>query len=1021
MQKYLNNMNIERMNPLAELATFSKYAAGEGIVLLKNNDVLPLKDKKIAVFGRIQFNYYKSGTGSGGLVNVKHVPSLIESFINDPNVSVNMNVYDVYKKWVEENPFDSGNGQWASEPWNQQEMLLDTSLVLNASKESDIAIVVFGRTAGEDKDNKPTKGSYYLTDEELSLLKDVTSHFKKTIVVLNVGNAMDLTFMDTYQIDGLIFAWHGGQYGALALKDVMVGYKSPSGKLPMTLVNDLSSEPAFHNFGHKSQVIYEEDIYVGYRYFETFNHTAVRYPFGFGLTYSEFKIKPISFDMDDKIITFKIEVKNTGRHRAKEVVQIYLNAPQGLLGKPKMVLAAFAKTRELEPKENQIIEIKIDLYNLASFDDIGYVFKSSFVLEKGLYKFYIGNSSRHHTQYGEIEIIDDIITHLSREISAPVKPFKRIKPDENYQIIYEDVPLRTTNYNETIKDHIPREIPSNTSDITLLDVYEHKHTMDEFIGSLEIDQLIELTRGEGMSSPKVTPGTASAFGGVTDELLDKGIPIACAADGPSGIRMDSGFYASSLPNGIALASSFDLNMVETLYQLLGKEMKAYHIDLILGPGMNILRHPLNGRNFEYYSEDPLLTGLMASSAVIGLQKEGVTGTLKHLFANNQETDRFNVDAVVSERAQREIYLRGFEIAIKVGKARAIMTSYNPVNSLWTASHFEVNSLLLRDEWGFDGILVTDWWAKMNDFNGPGDVKNTKAMIISQNDLYMVISDAKSNSNHDNSKESYLNGELKKSHLQRVAKNILNFLLKTPAFSRMHQLEFKPSKNRRTYWFKYDAKDIKLPLIEELLVNGQKFVINPLIFNHQIDKIDTIKHKKLKVYIHKNKQHAIAVKSNKYDTNIYYFNTENFESSNLNIVDLNLFSKMEYPKCGMKPWEPLNFVFDAALKHIKSVSLDNNVLTILEKDAILSFPVALEMPGKYLVDFTLSSDVQSLAQLPFSLYLNNQYKTTITIHGTEGNKVHARASLLADPGKQVLSIKFNKSNIHIYEIKMMRHG
>lgn len=1021
MKKRFKHIEPQVMMPLPELASFSKYTAGEGMVLLKNDHVLPLLNKKIAIFGRIQFNYYKSGTGSGGLVNVKYVPSLIESFLSDPNVKVNKLVYETYKSWVSEFPFDSGNGQWASEPWNQEEMSMHPNIIQDASKESDVALVVIGRTAGEDKDNKATKGSYYLTDEEDNLLKLVTNQFKKTVVVLNVGSAIDLSFMDRYTIDGLVFAWHGGQYGALAIKDILLGYKSPSGKLPISLVKSIEKEPAYHNFGHKGQVIYEEDIYVGYRYFETFDKEAVRYPFGYGLTYSKFKIEPLSFDMVDKHILFKVKVTNTGKVRAKEVVQVYVSQPQGLLGKPKLVLAAFSKTKELEPKESMIIDIKIDFYNLSSYDDVGYIYKSTYVLEKGNYKFYIGNSSRHHEHFGDIKLEDDIITKLSRELSAPIKAFKRIKPDANFNITFEDVPLRTTNYNELIQKNIPKTLPTHTKPMNLMDVYNNKYTMDAFVGSLSVDNLVELTRGEGMSSPKVTAGTAAAFGGVTEELLGKGIPIACAADGPSGIRMDSGFYASSLPNGISLASTFDVKLVENLYQLLAFEMKAYQVDLILGPGMNIIRHPLNGRNFEYYSEDPLLTGLMASSAIIGLHKEGVSGTLKHLYGNNQETDRLNVDAVISERAQREIYLKAFEIAIKVGKARAIMTSYNPVNSLWTASNFEINNLLLRKEWGFKGILVTDWWAKMNDFNGPGDAKNTKAMIISQNDLYMVVSDAKANSNQDNTKESYLNGSLKLAHLQKVAKNILTYLMTTPAFNRMHNLKPKPNMIKRNDWFKTNQKPLNIPTLDSSKLSDEKSYINPLIFNQKLDNLSHIRQKSSKSYFNKEKTSGILTIHNQSDTNIYHLNTLSTVNNDANIINIDTLNILDYPVFGNKAWDTLKLDFNQAIYSVQDIEYLNNELHIIKKDAILSFPVLLDKAGKYLIDFTISSDSSNLAQIPFSLYLDNTYKTTVTIHGTNGNKVQARAIILAEEGPQILSIKFNKSSNIIYEIKVTRHG
>src|SRR5690606_22401153 len=487
---------------------------------------------------------------------------------------------------------------------------------------------------------------------------------------------------------------------------------------------------------------------------------------------------------------------------------------------------------------------------------------------------------------------------------------------------------------------------------------------------------------------------------------------------------------SSLPIGILLASTFDPELVRTLYQLLGKEMKNYKIDVILGPGMNILRHPLNGRNFEYFSEDPLLTGIMGSSVVSGLQKEGVTGTLKHLFANNQETDRFNVNAVVSERAQREIYLKGFEIAIKAGKAKAIMTSYNPVNGLWTASLYDVNKLLVHDEWGFKGIIMTDWWAKMNDFGKEGDKTNTKAMIISQNDLYMVIQDAKLNSNNDNSKEAYLAGELKLAHLQKVAKNILSYLLTTPAFARMHHLEFKKELRTPNPWFNATETKIDLPLLKSIKIDGKTYDLNALNYLEECDlivdfeKIESINGKKrLANYIefNKDKSFGLVTLQNMSSSHIYYLRTKSNNFVSTDMIDLNTLENQSFDKVGEKVWTPIVLKLNEAIYNPSFVSNEDGVLSINQKDAVISFPLHFEQNGKYLVDFSLSSNASNLAQLPFSLYVDNSYKTTITVSGSNGEKIWARASMLVDAKKSALSIKFNKSDLKIYEIKVMRHG
>lgn len=1022
----MNKIKNQHMKPLDELSSLSKFVAQEGIVLLENKkNVLPIIDKHVAVFGRIQFNYYKSGTGSGGLVNVDYVPSIIESMIQSPNMFVDPIVYDLYKKWVDENPFNAGNGSWASEPWMQEEMEVDSNFIRDAALRNDVGIVIIGRTAGEDKDNYRGPGSYYLTQKEDALLKEVSLHFKKTILIFNVGNPVDLSFMDQYSIDGLVFAWHGGGHGARALVDVLSGYVSPSGKLPMTIVRDLKDLPSDKNFGNKGQVIYDEDIYVGYRYFETFNKESVRYPFGFGLSYSKFDIKPISFNVIDQKIEFKVTVKNIGKKLAKEVVQIYVESPQGLLGKPKRVLVGFAKTKGLQPDESTDISISIDFFKLASYDDEGVVYLSSYVLEKGDYNFYIGNSVRNTKKYGKIELKDNLIIEKLEELNAPVTPFKRLKPDLNFNQTYVDTPLRTTDYNQRIKDETKTALPTNNNDYSLLDVHQNRISLNDFVGSLTVDELIQLTRGEGMSSPKVTAGTAAAFGGVTPSLLKKGIPVACAADGPSGIRMDSGFYASSLPIGTLLASTFNPDLVESLHELVGKEMLGYEIDVILGPGMNIQRHPLNGRNFEYFSEDPLLTGIMGAAATIGLHKAGVSGTLKHVFANNQETDRFNVDAVISERAQREIYLKGFEIAVKMGKAKAIMTAYNPINGLWAASNYDVNKKMIHDEWGFDGIIVTDWWAKMNDFGDPnGNGKNTKAMIISQNDVYMVITDSLGNSNQDNSKESYENNTLSLSHLQTTGKHILKYLLHTPAFYRMHQIPFKKEVRRPKNWFDKDVYQASIPLLNSIEVNDKNYSINPYVYNQSIkdiEKFGKLSAKADLIDVNSDFNHAVVLKVVDGESHVYHLYALREHKETKKLVDLDALNVNIYPKVKEKAWEAYIIPLSDFVEKNDAIIFNQSTFHVVAKDGLISYPIHITTSGKYVFDFGVSSGSAEQSQNPFSIFVDNLHQSTITIHGTNNQKIGARAFVLMEQGNHIMTFRFNKSNMTIHEIKMMRHG
>lgn len=307
--------------------------------------------------------------------------------------------------------------------------------------------------------------------------------------------------------------------------------------------------------------------------------------------------------------------------------------------------------------------------------------------------------------------------------------------------------------------------------------------MEQFLTQLSDEDLICMTRGEGMCSPKVTPGTAAAFGGVTEELKKFGIPIACCSDGPSGIRMDCGTMAYALPNGTLLACTFDPELVEELYEMEGMELRKNKIDTLLGPGINIHRNPLNGRNFEYFSEDPYLTGIMAAAQLTGMGKYGVTGTIKHFACNNQEFKRHDANSIVSERALREIYLRGFEIAVKQGGAYSIMSTYGPVNGLWTAGNYDLLTTILRKEWGYQGIVMTDWWAKINEEGEPGSGRQTIPMVRAQNDIYMVVADAASNSAGDNTAEGLADGRLTRAQLTRNVANICGFLLRSVAMER----------------------------------------------------------------------------------------------------------------------------------------------------------------------------------------------------------------------------------------------
>lgn len=758
----------------------SARAVSGGIVMLKNDGALPLKQGgTAAVFGRIQLHYYKSGTGSGGMVNVSKVIGITDGLL-DAGYKLDEQLLNAYREWDEQNPFDHGEG-WGGEPWSQKEMPLTDELVGGAASRADAAIVIIGRTAGEEMDNKLEKGAFLLSDLEEDMLRRVTSSFDKTVVLLNTGGLIDMSFMDRYPVSAVMYVWQGGMVGGAGTAAVLTGEVSPSGKLPDTIAYEISDYPSDKFFGSGDMDCYGEDIYVGYRYFETFAKDRVRFPFGFGMSYTSFDITASDFKLDGDKVTGSVNVKNTGSTPGREVVQIYCSAPQGKLGKPARVLCGFDKTRTLQPGESQTLSFEIPLESVASYDDSGVTgHKSAWILEQGGYVFYAGADVRSASEAYSLTLPETVVRQCKSAL-GPLTAFKRMvnssgKPE------FEDVPLTGEAFPH---DHakLPAEIPQ-TGDrgIRLADVVNGKNTLEEFTAQLTDYDLSCIIRGEGMGSPKVTAGTAAAFGGVSDTLTALGIPCACCDDGPSGMRLDCGTKAFSLPNGTLLASTFDRPLMTELFTFMGLEMHTNQVDCLLGPGMNIHRHPLNGRNFEYFSEDPYLTGEMASAELAGLHSTGAEGTIKHFCGNNRETRRHFLDSVISERALREIYLRGFENAVKKGGAKSVMTTYGQVNGVWTAGNYDLVTGILRDDWGFDGFTMTDWWANINRRGKAPDKSDFAAMAMAQNDVYMVTADGAAC--NDNTLDSLKSGELTRGELQRNAMNILRFLTTTHAMKRV---------------------------------------------------------------------------------------------------------------------------------------------------------------------------------------------------------------------------------------------
>ena len=688
-----------------------RRAAADTAVLLKNNDVLPYKkDTVISVFGRGQYEWFFTGYGSGGDVKKPYGVNLVDGIKNCEDLVLNTELADIYKKWNDENPID--HGWWGHWPRYYPDMTLTEDLVKNAAKKSDSAVYIIGRSSGEDRENALEKGSYYLTDNEKASLDLITKYFDSVTVLLNIGSIIDMEWAEKYgrKIGAIMLVWQGGMESGNAVADLLCGKVSPSGKLADTIAEEYEDYPSSKDFGSIAFNNYKEDIYVGYRYFETFEKDDVLYPFGFGLSYTNFELKMGNVKKGKNSVTVECTVKNVGEFSGKEVVQVYVKKPCGNLGNPARELVGFAKTGLLAPKKSEKVKIEIPNEYFCSYDDSGKSgYAYSYVMEEGEYKLYVGTDVRSAEKVWSYHQEKTVQVLELQQTAAPEVAFDRMVNDGKLK--YEKTPVKEYDLRHIIIENIPRPIPrTGDKGYKLIDVKEGKVSMEDFVSQLDLDELEAISRGDyTMDSPLGAKGNAGAIGGVTESLRKKGIPAVITTDGPSGIRLLS--YCSLIPIGTAFACSFDTDLVKEVYTLISKEMKEKGSDILLAPGMNIHRSPLCGRNFEYFSEDPVLSGLMAAASVEGIQASGGSACPKHYACNNQETNRTHNDSRVSERALREIYLKGFEICIKNAKPKCIMTSYNKINGVWGHYHYELCERILRREWNYEGMVMTDWWMR----------------------------------------------------------------------------------------------------------------------------------------------------------------------------------------------------------------------------------------------------------------------------------------------------------------------
>ena len=769
-----------------------RRAASEGAVLLKNDGALPFKkDSAVSLFGRVQNDWFYTGYGSGGDVVKPYAINLIDGIRNCEDLKLNEALATTYEKWSKENPID--HGVWGHWPRFYPEMPIDAATVKNAAEKSDYAVVVIGRSSGEDRENVLEKGSYYMTDDELALIKKVTDSFSKTVIVFNIGCMMDFGWMESFgdKISAALIVWQGGMESGNSVADLLSGRTTPSGKLAATAVKKYEYYPCANDFGAKDYNNYVEDIYVGYRYFETFRKDEVLYPFGHGLSYTEFEKTFVSAEKTADGFSFRYKVKNIGNYNGALAIQVYAEKPCGVLGNPYRELAGFGKTKTLAPSEEQELTIDITMRSLASYDESGKTgFKSAYVIEKGTYGFAMGEDVRSAETVYTYDVAENTLYEQLTQVAAPKYAFNKIKAEKGengYEIKKEAVYTSGTDLKKIIIDNMPEDI-AQTGDkgIKLIDVKNGKATMEDFVAQLSLKELEAITRGDyTMRSKLGAPGNAGCFAGVLKSMRDKGIPAVTTTDGPSGLRLSAS--CSLIPIGTLLSCSFDTELVEELLTAISGEMIVKGSDVILAPGMNIHRTPLCGRNFEYFSEDPVLSGKIAAAYVRGAQKSGTSACPKHYACNNQEFCRNKNDSRLSERALREIYLRGFEICVKEGNPHNIMTSYNKINGVWGHYHYELCTTVLRKEWGYTGNVMTDWW--MQDSNSPEfpALKNQAYRVRAQVDVLMPggasrlplrISDGTLLKTFGKAEGISL-GEM-----QRSAMNVLRMAMNSPAMDRL---------------------------------------------------------------------------------------------------------------------------------------------------------------------------------------------------------------------------------------------
>jgi beta-glucosidase len=794
--------------------SLAREAASEGMVLLKNDGVLPIKEKQIALFGVGARKTIKGGTG-GGEVHERYSVTIEQGLRNAGYTIKTTSWMDRYDDF-----FESEKERWKQSVENAikgfsplkvvkmfdvihampfhlplsvpiEDLDLDQSLT---------AIYVIARQAGEGGDRKLSQGDWYLTENEVNDINLLAKHYKKLLVVVNCGGLVDLSPLDGIPNIGAILHFvQGGEEGGNAFADLVSGKVTPSGKLVDTWAMRYEDYPSADSFGsvdsNPERTDYKEDIYVGYRWFDAMN-IKPRFPFGFGLSYTQFDYEETEAKVEETRFSVKICITNTGsEYSGKEVIQLYIAKPQGKLAKEKLSLVDFIKTDTLRPGESQTLIVGYDLTDCASYDGES----ASWILEQGEYGVFAGASATDNHPIAVIDLDETVVVEKLTNICPLMEKLEIVSVDVknfNYpeNLIHLKVSASAISTRTVV--YTPPAIHAKTDRV--------QHCLDTFTEQ----ELIDVCVGGGYSQ-KVYNIASGCAGKTSVHLLKRGIPNINMADGPSGLflmpknaytRSGSPRYVDALPEDwqwgwlkkfqpfvlakpgrgyrafhfmtafpapVLQAQTWNTDLVECIGHAIGVEMLESGITFWLAPGLNIHRNPLCGRNYEYYSEDPLISGKMAAAVTRGVQSfDGIGVCLKHICCNNQEDCREYMTSNVQERALREIYLRGFSIAVREAHPWSVMTSYNKVNGVYTANSHDLCTKVLRNEWGFEGLVMTDWNATEND---KGDHEKC---LPAGNDLIMPGSDAA----RKTIKRGLSTGAISKMDLHRSAANILNMIL-----------------------------------------------------------------------------------------------------------------------------------------------------------------------------------------------------------------------------------------------------